>query len=132
MRFLLDTNICSAHMRRPAKLAHRFIQHIDQLAVPTVVLGELYAGAYKHEQSNRLLSLIDELLEEVYVIDFDVACAHQFGQLRGSSLRSGTLFSTVDLMIASVAIIHDLTLITHNTKDFENIPGLRYDDWLRD
>jgi tRNA(fMet)-specific endonuclease VapC len=105
---------------------------IDQLAVPALVLGELYAGAYKHEQSNRLLNLIGELLEEVYVIDFDIACAHQFGRLRGNSLRTGTLFSTVDLMIASVAIIHGLTLITHNTKDFENIPGLRFDDWLRD
>jgi tRNA(fMet)-specific endonuclease VapC len=45
MKFLLDTNICSAHMRRPARLAHRFIQYIDQLAIPTVVLGEWYAGA---------------------------------------------------------------------------------------
>jgi len=45
MRFLLDTNICSAHMRRPARLAHRFIQYIGHLAIPTIVVGELYAGA---------------------------------------------------------------------------------------
>jgi tRNA(fMet)-specific endonuclease VapC len=35
-----------------------------------------------------------------------------------------------DLMIASVALIYDLTLVTHNTADFQNIPGLRLDDWL--
>ena len=35
MKFLLDTNVCSAHMRRPAQLAHRFIQYFDQLALPT-------------------------------------------------------------------------------------------------
>ena len=130
MTFLLDTNVCSAHMRRPAKLAHRFFQHIDQLAIPPIVLGELYTGAYKHSDPTRLLALIDDLLPEVRVLVFDADCAEQFGRLRGQSLRLGTLFNTVDLMIASVAMVHDLTLVTHNTKDFQNIPGLRIVDWL--
>lgn len=130
MKFLLDTNICSAHMRRPAQLAHRFIQYLDQLAVPTIVLGELYAGADKHPASGRLLGLIDELLEEVHIVDFDADCARGFGRLRGDSLRSGALHSTVDLMIGSVAIVHVLTLVTHNTHDFQSIPGLRLVDWL--
>ena len=38
--------------------------------------------------------------------------------------------SRVDLMIASVALFHDLTMVTHNTADFQNIPGLRLEDWL--
>ena len=33
--------------------------------------------------------------------------------------------------IASVALVHDLTVVTHNTTDFCNIPGLRLDDWLK-
>jgi tRNA(fMet)-specific endonuclease VapC len=36
----------------------------------------------------------------------------------------------MDLMIASVALVCDLTLVTHNTVDYQNIPGLRLDDWL--
>ena len=86
MKFLLDTNICSAHMRRPARLAHRFIQHVGQLAIPTIVLAELYAGAYRHSNSNRLLALIGELLQETHVLDFDSACAEQFGKVRGRRL----------------------------------------------
>jgi len=27
-------------------------------------------------------------------------------------------------------MVHDLTLVTHNTADYQNIPGLRLDDWL--
>jgi tRNA(fMet)-specific endonuclease VapC len=71
MIYLLDTDTCSAHMRRPAKLAHRFIQYTGQLAIPTVVLGELYSGAYHHPQPARLLALIGDLLEEVAVLDFE-------------------------------------------------------------
>jgi len=130
MNFLLDTDICSAHMRRPAKLAHRFIQHTGQLAVSAITLAELYAGAYKHSQVNRLLALIADLLQEVQLIDFDALCAEKFGQVRGSLLQQGIVVPTADLMIASAALVHNLTLVTHNTADFQNVPGVRLDDWL--
>jgi len=119
MSFLLDTNICSAHMRRAGGLAHRFMQHTGRLAVPTIVLAELYAGAYRHPNSTRLLGLIAGLLQEVGVLDFDAACAEQFGRLRGSLSPQGLTVSTADLMIASVALVHDLTLVTNNTADFQ-------------
>src|SRR5580765_2768781 len=100
MTFLLDTDTCSAHMRRPAKLAHRFIQYTGQLAIPTVVLAELYLGAYHHTQPARLLALIADLLQEVTVLDFDSACAEQFGKVGGPLLQQGIQIGTADLMIA--------------------------------
>jgi tRNA(fMet)-specific endonuclease VapC len=130
MNFLLDTDICSAHMRRPAALAHRFIQHAGQLAISSVTLAELFAGAYRHSQANRLLALIHELREEVDVLDFDAACAEKFGEVRGALLRQGIAVPTTDLMIATAALLYDLTLVTHNVLDFQNIPGLRLVDWL--
>lgn len=130
MNFLLDTDTCSAHMRRPAQLAHRFVQHIGQLAISSVTLAELYAGAYKHSQVNRLLALIADLLREVQVLDFDAACAQTFGRVRGTLLQQGLSVPTTDLMIASTALAHNLTLVSHNTADYRNIPGLRLDDWL--
>jgi len=75
MTHLLDTNICSGHMRRPGGLAHYFFQYAGRIAIPSVVLAELYAGAYKHPNSFRLLGLIADLLQEVAVLDFDSACA---------------------------------------------------------
>lgn len=89
MKFLLDTDVCSAHMRRPASLAHRFIQFAGQMAVPTVVLAELYAGAYKHPQATRLLRLMVDLVDELLLLDFDAACAEQFGKTRGGLLQKG-------------------------------------------
>lgn len=130
MTHLLDTNICSAHMRRPAGLAHRFFQYVGGISISTVVLAELYAGAYKHPSPARLLSLIADLLTEVSVLDFDSACTKQFGKLRGGLLQQGLTVPVTDLMIASVALVHNLTLVTHNTADYQNVPGLRLDDWL--
>jgi tRNA(fMet)-specific endonuclease VapC len=130
MSHLLDTNICSAHFRRPGGLAHQFLQHAGRLFVPTVVLGELYAGAYHVDNPAPLLQNIADLLEDVGVLDFDHACAERFGKVRGALLQQGISVPTADLMIAAVALVHDFTLVTNNTADFRNIPGLRLDDWL--
>jgi tRNA(fMet)-specific endonuclease VapC len=117
-------------MRRPARSSHRFIQYTGHLAIPTIVLAELYAGAHKHPQPSRLLALINDLLQEVAVIDFDTVCAEQFGRVRGALLQRGVSVSGMELMIAAVALNHDLTLVTHNTADYHKIPGLRLADWL--
>ena len=52
----------------------------------TVTLAELYAGAYKWPRPARLLALIHDLLQDLAVLDFDAACAEQFGRVRGSLL----------------------------------------------
>jgi tRNA(fMet)-specific endonuclease VapC len=78
-----------------------------------------------------MLNAIEQLLNyEVSVIDFDSDCAKQFGSVRVDLRRQGIEVSTTDLMIASVALVHDLALVTHNTADFQSIPGLRLEDWL--
>ena len=131
MSFLLDTNILSAHMRRPSGLAHRFFQHSGRLYTTSVVLGELFVWAYNRPDPTKIVNAIDELLfQQVTALDFDRDCANEFGRVRIQLRRNGIEVPSVDLMIASVALIYDLTLVTHNTTDFENIPGLRLDDWL--
>lgn len=130
MTFLLDTNICSAHMRRPAGLAHRFFQFQGRLATTTIVLGELYAGAYMLGGSVRLLASIADLVQDLQVLPFDAGCAKEFGKLRGHLHNHGIAVSPLDLQIAAVAIANDLILVTNNTKDFRHIPDLRLDDWL--
>lgn len=130
MSHLLDTNICAAHFRRPGGLAHRFVQYGGGLYVPTVVLGELYAGAYHVSNPAPLLQQIADLLTDVQVLDYDGACAEEFGKVRGRLLQQGVSVPTADLMIAAVALVHNLTLVTNNTSDFQNVPGLRLEDWL--
>lgn len=131
MSFLLDTNICSAHIKRPAGLFHRFIQHSGRLYVPTIVVGELYAWAYRRGNTDRLVRIIEgDLLASLHLLVFDDECGRMFGRTRAALLNIGVNVERVDVMIAATAIVHDLTLVTHNTNDFAQIPGLRVVDWL--
>jgi tRNA(fMet)-specific endonuclease VapC len=72
----------------------------------------------------------NDLLSDVSVLDFDSYRANKFGEVRGQLLQQGTSVSRVDLLIASVALVHNLTLVTPNAADFQNIPDLRLEDWL--
>jgi tRNA(fMet)-specific endonuclease VapC len=128
--YLLDTNICSSHIRRPAGLAHRFMQHSGRLWMSSLVLAELYAGAYMLDQPDRVLAGIGELRKDVGLLVYDDKCAEEFGKLRGVLKRRGVAANPVDLMIASVALANDLTLVTNNTTHFQNVSGLRLEDWL--
>jgi tRNA(fMet)-specific endonuclease VapC len=131
MSFLLDTNICSAHLKRPGGLMHRCVQHSGGLYIPTIVLGELYIWAYHRQNPTPVIQRIEnDLLPDVTVLDFDPDCAKEFGKVRGQLLQQGISVSRVDLLIGAVALVHNLTMVTHNTTDYQNIPGLRLDDWL--
>jgi tRNA(fMet)-specific endonuclease VapC len=131
MSFLLDTDTCSAHLKRPSGLMHRFVQYSGRLSIPTIVLGELYTWAYHRKNPTAVIQRIEnDLLPDVTVLKFNSDCAKEFGKVRGQLLQTGISVSRVDTMIAAVALVHNLTLVTHNTADYQNIPGLRLDDWL--
>jgi tRNA(fMet)-specific endonuclease VapC len=59
MNFLLDTDTCSAHLKRPAGLMHRFVQHAGGLCVSTVALGELYTWAYNRKNRTEAVHRIE-------------------------------------------------------------------------
>jgi len=98
--------------------------------MPAIVLAELYAGAHLLKDPVPLLTQIADLVSFIEVVPFDADCAEAFGRLRGDLQRRGLIVPPIDLLIASVAVAHDLILVTNNTADFTHIPGLRVVDWL--
>jgi tRNA(fMet)-specific endonuclease VapC len=60
------------------------------------------------------------------VLPWDGACADRFQELRREHIRIGTM----DLKIASIALVHHAVLLSRNLRDFQRVPGLRVEDWL--
>ena len=44
--------------------------------------------------------------------------------------RQGVRLGTMDLKIACITLAHGATLLTRNTGDFAQVPGLRFENWL--
>lgn len=66
-------------------------------------------------------------MEEMNLLSFSDDAQERFDALRKQQIRIGTM----DLRIASIALVEDATVLTANTTDFEKVPGLRIDDWTR-
>lgn len=130
MNFLLDTDICSFHLKRNGALSSRFVQHMGRMSLSVLTAGELFTWALRAAApATRLQSLLD-LLDDVPVLDLNLPVARRFGELRAALLDAGRPTPTVDLLIAATASVHGLTLVTHNTRDFSHIPGLSIVDWI--
>jgi tRNA(fMet)-specific endonuclease VapC len=71
-----------------------------------------------------------ELLKDVTILPFDKAVAEYSGNLRASLMDKGVNVPLIDLLIASTALFHNYTLVTHNVKHYSLIPSLRVEDWL--
>jgi predicted nucleic acid-binding protein len=129
--FLLDTNILSEHLRRPSGLIHRFVQHSGRLYTSSISLSELYVWVFGRPDSPRVRSAVEKMLTyEVSSLPLDSDCAEEFGRLRVGLRRKGLNVDNMDLLIAATALVYDLTLVTHNTAHFRNIPSLRLEDWI--
>jgi tRNA(fMet)-specific endonuclease VapC len=126
MSFLLDTDTCSAHLKRPLGLMHRFVQYSGGLHIPTIVLGDLYLGISPHQSDLAHSAHRKRPATRCYSAGLRCGLGQGIRQVAGQFTPKGNLCHS----IGAVALVHNLTLITHNTSDFQNIPGLPLDDWL--
>ena len=130
MSYLLDTDICSAYLKGNRVVWPRFMQYGGRLHVSAVTAGELFAWVLRANASPTRLQALQGLLRDVVVLDVNTSVARRFGEVRADQLDRGHHTPEVDLFIAATALTHGLTLVTHNVRDFANVPGLPVEDWL--
>jgi len=136
VNFLLDTNTVVALLRdKPPQVRERYRRAEssgDHLAVPSVVLFELWYGVEKsshiQENTERLRVLLSGDLE---LLAFDDDDAETAGRVRATLERSGTPIGAYDLLIAGQALRRGFTLVTANTSEFSRVRGLNWVDWAK-
>jgi tRNA(fMet)-specific endonuclease VapC len=127
VKYLLDTNAVIRLTARHPGLERRFRQEDpDEFGLSAIVRHELYFGAYKSRDVHANLEKIADLLFEV--VPFDDDDARIAGEVRAGLTAAGTPIGPYDILIAGQAIARDLTLITHNTREFSRVQGLRIED----
>lgn len=133
MIYLLDTNTCIGYInrRRPAIYQHFLSVSPDDVCICDVVKFELYYGAYKGSRTVENLQILDNFFADLTSLPFDVKAARICGQIRAKLQAKGTPIGAYDLQIAAIALANNLTLITHNTREFERVENLALEDWER-
>lgn len=128
--YLLDTNVCIGILKANDAVVSRMAQTAPaELYLCSVVKAELYYGARGSQQIANNLATLETFFEPYTSLTFDDSCAELYGQLRADLRRTGQLIGPNDTMIAAIARVHNLTVVTHNTREFARVPGLRIEDW---
>lgn len=126
----LDTNIVIAYFNGRQDIARHIKIILPHIALSSIVLGELLYGARASQRRDENLEKIYQFLRIVQVVDYDQACAEQYSHIRTSLRQKGRPSGEVDIMIGAIALAHDAILVTNNTKHFQDIDGLRLENWL--
>jgi tRNA(fMet)-specific endonuclease VapC len=130
MSFLLDTDTCSAHFKGNPQVTNRLLQYTGRLHISVITLGELYTWVLRARASPKRLQGLLTFLNDVQVLDITANEARRFGEIRAGLLDQGQSAPEMDLLIAATALVNGLTVVTHNTIDYANVPGLSLIDWL--
>ncbi len=133
MRYILDTNTASEALKKPNGRIARKLHRLKpgQACISAIVACELRYGLSKNP-SEKLRSKIEPFLGAITVLDFPAAAAKTYGAIRADLQIIGQPISGNDMLIAAHAIHTRLILVSDNTKEFERIPGLKLENWLRE
>ena len=135
MRYLFDTDTLSDLLRRaPSQALIRRLAATppEDQATSSITLGELLYGARRlGDRSELLVERIERLLvPNLTVLPFDTNAARAYGILRATLERQGTPIGDADMRIASIALAHNVAVVTGNVRHFERVPGLDVENWL--
>jgi tRNA(fMet)-specific endonuclease VapC len=118
------------------RLRGRLQSTASDIAVTVVTVEEQMRGwlaeIRRHHDLHRQIAPYAKLQRQVeafadwIILPWDADSADLFVKLRRQGLRIGSL----DLKIACIALAHDSSVLTRNAKDFEQVPGLRIENWL--
>jgi len=129
--YLLDTNVCIVYLKgRSQKVRGRIDElEAEQIAVCSVVKAELFYGSMRSNNPEKNLNLQKSFVSQFVSLPFDDSCAEFYGKVRADLEKKGTPISSNDVQIASIALVNDLILVTHNIREFSRIDGLKIEDW---
>jgi tRNA(fMet)-specific endonuclease VapC len=94
-----------------------------------VVWAELLHGARKYENPADRRERVEKVLIPLESFDFDLTAARHYATARDTLEKEGRSIGLNDLLIASIALANDLTVVTNNADEFNRVPGLIVEDW---
>jgi len=132
MIYLFDSNVCIHFLRKKGNaLVKKRIatQPFADVALCSVVEGELLFGAENSAQPTASKVTLAAFTGLFIIVLYDSGSAVEYAWIRAHLQRIGLPIGPYDMMIAAIAIQHNLTLVTHNTSEFTRVPGLKLVDW---
>ena len=133
IKYMLDTNICIYIIKRkPTDVIERFRQtRISLIGISSITLSELEYGVAKSSKPDQNQFALAQFLAPLEILSYGDEAAQQYGRLRALLEKQGTPIGSLDMLIAAHVLSIDCILVTNNEKEFNRVPNLKIDNWVK-
>lgn len=134
-RYLLDTNVISevAREKPNPSVMRKLERHNDELVIASIVWHELIFGCHRLPPSEKrtfLEGFLSDLAKSsMPVLPYDASAAAWHGRERARLSQLGLTPAFADGQIASIAKVHDLILVTNNTRNYRHFDKVKMENW---
>lgn len=130
MKYMLDTNMCIYAQKNIPQVIEKIKNNFQYgVAISSITLAELEFGVQASANVEKNTIALYKFLSIVEILDFDSSAATEYGKIRADLKRKGTPIGNMDMLIAAHAKSENLIVVTHNTREFERVAGLKLEDW---
>ncbi len=133
-RCTLDTNIITAFLKKNLRIVKRvsdYLEYFDRLTINIISYYEILRGL-KDLGNVEKLKKFEEFVQGNELVSIRKETIVKAAEIYAYLKKQGNLIEDADILMASIAIVEDLVLITNNIKHFERIESLATENWLAD
>jgi tRNA(fMet)-specific endonuclease VapC len=128
MPYLIDTDLVIDHLAQITQANHLLDKLAPEgIAISIITYMEAYQGVVRSPNVKEVRAKFQLFRRSVPVLPFSLSVAKRCAALREQlkTEQKRVKSRALDLMNAAIALEHDLTLVTRNTEDYHDIPGLQ-------
>jgi tRNA(fMet)-specific endonuclease VapC len=131
-RCTLDTNVITAFLKNDLRVVGKvssYLELFDKLTINIISYYEILRGLKDLGNQEKLRSF-DDFIQENELVFIRKETAEKAAEIYAYLKKHGNLIEDADILMAAIAIVEDLILITNNTSHFSRVKGLSLDNWL--
>jgi len=129
-KFILDTDTCIYWLKGNANIERSVIKHgLGNIFITVITECELFYGAYKSMKKDKNLAMVEELKTRIKTLHTVSGIPSLYGKIKVELESKGQTLDDADLLIASIALLNNATLVTNNSKHFKRINEFKTENW---
>ena len=132
MAYLIDIDTIIFALRKDESVLAKFEENkYIPISISMITYAELVFGAKRSQNEQKNMIKVNHIREIYPIEELNEGVMEVFADIKAKLFDKGIRIEDMDLLIAATAIYNELTLVTNNTKHFENIPNLSLENWKK-
>lgn len=129
-KFILDTDTCIYWLKGNENIERSIIRHgLGNIFITVITECELFYGAYKSMKKDKNLAIVEELKTRIETLHTVSGIPSLYGKIKAELESKGQVLDDADMLISSIALLNNATLVTNNIEHFKRIGGLKIENW---